>query len=158
MAKGDLEHKEPLRSWLKPERGEAQRSDLAGVYGIDNEPAINAIASEAVGMPCDKSHGLLALLDFCHHLIEHLSPRLLCAFTLNKSLGNSQPFSLGVLSQLRKLRFNAHNLSIFILDTFTSVQEIFDIHDSPHKISRLWPFRRRRKKRGILKNLLRGAA
>ena len=51
LAKGDLKHKKPLRSWLKPKSRKAQRSDLALVYEVDNLPAVNAVSGEAVRVP-----------------------------------------------------------------------------------------------------------
>jgi hypothetical protein len=133
LAKGDLKHEEPLRSWLKPESGKAQRSNFAGVYGVDDEPTINTIPREAVWVPSQKADGGRGLLHFCHHLIEYLSTRLLCALALNESLGDNQPFSLGIFSQLRKLGFYAHHLPILILDTFAGIEKVFNAHKSPLK-------------------------
>src|SRR3989344_4477754 len=44
LAKGDLKHKQPLRSWLKPECRKAQRNNFADVYAINDLSAINAIS------------------------------------------------------------------------------------------------------------------
>src|SRR3989344_5619949 len=54
LAKGDLKHKKPLRSWLKPKCRKAQRSDFSGVYGVDYQTTINAVAGETIGVPRDK--------------------------------------------------------------------------------------------------------
>ncbi|OGY09341.1 MAG: hypothetical protein A2782_02600 [Candidatus Blackburnbacteria bacterium RIFCSPHIGHO2_01_FULL_43_15b] len=125
MAKGDLKHKKPLRSWLKPKCGEAQRSDFSGVYGVDYQTAINAIAGEAIRMPREKSNWSFTLLHLAHHLVKHFSPRLLCAFAFNKSFGNFNVFPLGKFRQLRELGFNAHHLAFLVLGRFSCVEKVF---------------------------------
>src|SRR3990167_8865535 len=47
LAKGDLKHKKPLRSWLKPKSGKAQRNDLADVYAVNYLSAVNGISCQA---------------------------------------------------------------------------------------------------------------
>ncbi|OGL78155.1 hypothetical protein A3J43_01735 [Candidatus Uhrbacteria bacterium RIFCSPHIGHO2_12_FULL_54_23] len=38
-----LQHEQPLRSWLKPECREAQRSNLSNVYGVDDEATVHGV-------------------------------------------------------------------------------------------------------------------
>src|SRR3989338_6825722 len=51
LPKRHLQHKEPLRGWFKPKCREAQRHNLASVYGVDNASTVNTVTREAVGMP-----------------------------------------------------------------------------------------------------------
>src|SRR3989344_5924224 len=80
LAKGDLKHKQSLRSWLKPKCGKAQRNNLADVYAINYLSAVNGISCQAVGVPCNKSDWLFALMNFAHHLVKNFSAGFLCAF------------------------------------------------------------------------------
>src|SRR3989338_7326975 len=48
VCSSDLKHKKPLRSWLKPKCGKAQRNNLADVYAVNYLSAVNRIASQSV--------------------------------------------------------------------------------------------------------------
>ncbi|HRV25841.1 MAG TPA: hypothetical protein P5294_04850 [Smithellaceae bacterium] len=96
-----MKHKKPLRSWLKPKCGKAQRSDLADVYQINHLPAVNGISCQAVGVPYQDSDRLFARVNFLYHLIKNFSARLLCAFAFNKGFRNFNVFPLGKFRQLR---------------------------------------------------------
>src|SRR3989344_1293215 len=87
LAKGDLKHKQPLRSWLKPECRKAQRSYFGGVYGVNYQTAINRISGETIRVPRKKPHWSFTFLHFAHHLVKNFSPWLLCAFAFNKGFG-----------------------------------------------------------------------
>src|SRR3989344_4963578 len=87
-----LQHKFPLRSWLKPKLRKAQRSDSTCVYEIDNFTTVNAIAGETIGVPSEDSICLTSL-NRVHHFCKLLSPRHLCAFRFLKFSENFKIFS-----------------------------------------------------------------
>src|SRR3989338_10953561 len=51
LSERHLKHKQPLRGRFKPKCRKTQRNYFGRVYGIDNAPAVNGIASEPVRMP-----------------------------------------------------------------------------------------------------------
>ncbi|MDP3792820.1 MAG: hypothetical protein Q8Q89_03785 [bacterium] len=75
-----MKHKKPLRSWLKPKSGKAQRNDLADVYAVNYLSAVNGISCQAVGVPRNQADWFFALVNFAHHLVENFSAGFLCAF------------------------------------------------------------------------------
>src|SRR3989344_3578816 len=46
-----LQHKFPLRSWLKPKCRKAQRNDFLRIYEVDNFSAIYRVSGETIRMP-----------------------------------------------------------------------------------------------------------
>src|SRR3989344_2815970 len=119
-----LQHKFPLRSWLKPKCRKAQRNNFFGIHEIDDAPAINAISRQSVRMPRENTYAL-AFLNERHHLVKFFSAGFLCAFRLGKFLENFHIFSTRILSKLKELSFNTHNLVVIVLCAFTSVEKIF---------------------------------
>src|SRR3989344_559156 len=43
-----LQHKETLRSWLKPKCRKTQRNDFGRVYCVDDAPAVNTVTSKSI--------------------------------------------------------------------------------------------------------------
>src|SRR3989338_4457600 len=103
-------------------------------------------------MPCEQSNRSFTFLNFSHHLVKHLSPGFLCAFTFNKGFRNFNIFPFGKFRQLRELCFNAHHLAFLVFGRFSCVEKVFN---HSFVVSCLWPqsaglkigfvFRRRRK-------------
>ncbi|MDD4902827.1 MAG: hypothetical protein PHE24_06900 [Patescibacteria group bacterium] len=84
MAERHLKHKETLRSGFKPKGGEAQRDDRAGIYGVNDAPAIYTIARQAVRMPGYNTDTLFHFLYFSHHYAKDFPAGALGAFRLLK--------------------------------------------------------------------------
>ncbi|MFZ2149768.1 MAG: hypothetical protein WAV15_01240 [Minisyncoccia bacterium] len=69
LSERHLQHKFPLRSWLKPKCRKTQRNYFGRVYCVNDAPAVNTIASKTVRMPREDTYAV-HFLNAGHHFVK----------------------------------------------------------------------------------------
>ena len=122
LPKGNVQHELALGRVLKPERGELQSQELAGVHGIDDPATVNRVAGQSVGMPGQNPLSLAAL-KVRHHLVENLPAGRLGRHGFDELADDVQAFFLGELPQFGQLRLDGQHLPVVFVGRFAGIDK-----------------------------------
>ena len=123
LAESNVEHEAALRRVLEPERREVQGFELAGVQCVDDPSAVDTVARESVGMPCQYATHR-ARLDVIHHGIEDGSSWLPGRLRLDQFGDNPEALLLRELPELGKLGIDGQELMPVVVRRFPGVEEV----------------------------------